>query len=123
MRRYIISGLTVCLIAVMMFVIQPLPSSVAVEGGDNSATSNLLVDRHAAKKIDCQGCHGSETAPKAVPTAQCLKCHGSYEKLAEKEPMHNEAMNPHFGNKKILDCSDCHSVHKKSTRVCKQCHE
>ena len=42
-----------------------------------------LADRHAAKQIPCEACHGKGTPNDQIQMDNCLKCHGgTYEKLA-----------------------------------------
>lgn len=88
----------------------------------SSGSSTYLDHSHALKKLHCRDCHGVAIPREGLSSKQCLKCHGSYEQLLAKEGSHGEATAPHFGEKKILDCSDCHSVHKESIPVCRQCH-
>lgn len=42
-----------------------------------------LADRHVAKQIPCEACHGKGTPNDQIQMDNCLKCHGgTYEKLA-----------------------------------------
>ena len=42
-----------------------------------------LADRHVAGGMNCAACHRETPPSKPVPMAQCLTCHGSYDKLAD----------------------------------------
>jgi hypothetical protein len=77
MKRFILSGsIFFFLLAAVMILAQPFVSGAADEAGQKSAASNLLLEKHAAKKIGCQGCHPGAPPHKAVKTETCLKCHG-----------------------------------------------
>lgn len=100
----------------------------------------LLASKHRQAGVTCQDCHKSSYVDKVkegtkyitgqystplpglkVSQQECLRCHGSYEKVAaltaKMEPNPHE--NPHFGN---LECSSCHKMHKESKVYCAQCH-
>ncbi|WP_287195228.1 cytochrome c3 family protein [Syntrophothermus sp.] len=100
----------------------------------------LLASKHRQADVRCQDCHKSSYVDKAkegvkyitgqyetplpelkVSQQECLKCHGSYEKIAERtaklEPNPHE--NPHYGN---LECNACHKMHRESKVYCAQCH-
>jgi hypothetical protein len=79
-------------------------------------TSSFEDHKHALKKVDCLGCHGEPFPTNDVPMANCLKCHGSFEKLAQKAPIHGPT---HRGP---LECRECHKAHAKSVSMCTQCH-
>ncbi len=81
------------------------------------------------------------TAPKAKPTlsqmhgsmwpkqestwavkGQCLKCHGSFDKLAEQT--RDLVPNPHYSHLGEVDCVECHKADKSEPElVCNQCHK
>ena len=62
-------------------------------------------------------------APKAgakVNEAQCLKCHGSLDKVAERTK--NVKPNPHYNHLVGLNCLECHRGHQKGVNMCADCH-
>jgi len=121
MRRFGSSCVTLFfLLLVVMIFSPPLVSSGAEEAGSKSAGAKLLVDRHAAKKINCQGCHDANGAPKAVSSDKCLKCHKSYEHVAELTK--GREVNPHISHEGKVECLQCHKVHKESELFCNTCH-
>ena len=84
-------------------------------------TSEHLDHKHALKEISCADCHGGP-APKEGPSEeQCLECHGSYQEVAEKAPIHTMIIQPHFSDQEV-ECDACHKAHKKSVLVCNECH-
>ena len=68
-----------------------------------------LADRHVAGGMNCAACHRETPPSKPVPMAQCLTCHGSYDKLADS----------HLGD---AECASCHKGHQPSVLMCTQCH-
>lgn len=79
---------------------------------------------HALKDVKCAQCHGQAKKPEPVEMSQCVACHGSTAKLAEKtkdvKPK-NPHTSPHYGTD--LDCNLCHHQHAKSENYCNQCHQ
>ena len=52
---------------------------------------------------------------------QCLKCHVSYEALAERTK--NVSPNPHVSHQGAVNCEDCHKANlSKPVLMCNQCH-
>ncbi len=84
------------------------------------ANGSMLADRHGARALKCEMCHKTQP-PKIVKTEDCLACHGSYEKLAERTDKND--INPHDSHVEDAACTDCHSGHKKPRLLCDQCHE
>lgn len=82
---------------------------------------NFLADKHAALGLDCEACHNNRPKTKPVKTAQCLSCHESYEKLAERTKKLDH--NPHAGHFIDLECTQCHHGHKASENYCDSCHK
>lgn len=79
---------------------------------------------HTLRGVSCAKCHGTGKKPEALEMSQCVACHGSTEKLADKtknvKPK-NPHTSPHYGTE--LDCNLCHHQHKKSENYCAQCHQ
>ena len=71
------------------------------------------------KAIPCQQCHKT-TPMKAPAQSTCLACHGSYDKLAKATA--KSKPNPHDSHMGRVDCSECHSMHKTSRFMCRDCH-
>lgn len=79
-----------------------------------------LADRHVAQGAKCESCHA---AGQGSPVAkdQCLACHGSYAKVAEKTDALD--INPHDSHLGPIDCSKCHMGHKPPVVECNRCHD
>ncbi len=60
---------------------------------------NFLADRHKGKGVECSGCHNESPPKAAVPMATCLKCHGSYAKVAKRTD--NTTPNPHASHMEV----------------------
>ena len=75
---------------------------------------------HAA--IQCDTCHAKQAKPQAPAQKTCLQCHGSYDALAKKSAAKDAKYNPHDSHAGRLECTTCHSMHKKSHFVCRDCH-
>lgn len=78
---------------------------------------------HGLSGVNCDGCHGKADKPQALAMAQCVSCHGSTAKLAEKTA-NVKPENPHFSHHygTDLECNMCHHQHAKSENYCNQCH-
>lgn len=78
---------------------------------------------HLLANITCEQCHGKVDKPKVPSIEQCIACHGSMTKLAEKTKSvkpRNPHTSPHYGTE--LDCNFCHHQHTRSENYCLQCH-
>lgn len=75
---------------------------------------------HASLK--CETCHAGQAQPTAPSQKTCLGCHGSYEALAKKTAKPGEKFNPHDSHMGRVECTACHSMHKKSHYICRDCH-
>ena len=110
-------------------------------------SSDFLAHTHAKLGIVCQDCHArtiraalkevvsNVTHRYQVPLKnhrvrpeECLRCHGSYESLADLTknlkgpdgfPL---GRNPHASHWGPLDCGICHKMHKASVDFCSECH-
>lgn len=95
-------------------------SFLAYTGLTSAQEKRFLADRHGDKGMACDACHKESPPKDKVPMAVCVKCHGNYEKLAEKtkelEP------NPHLSHEADLPCDSCHRGHKAPVNYCLQCH-
>lgn len=111
---------------------------------DSYLNSNHLDHLHAQATIQCKQCHdyplskeissginfvtGNYTVPlnynKLGTKEFCLKCHGSYAKLAELTANYDpdSGRNPHESHNGELECYNCHKSHGESSLYCSQCH-
>lgn len=79
---------------------------------------------HRLAEVSCVECHGEAETPQALTMEQCVACHGSTLKLADKtKEVHptNPHTSPHYGTE--LDCNICHHQHTKSEVLCVECHK
>jgi cytochrome c3-like protein len=84
------------------------------------AGSAHLDHRHAGQRVTCVGCHGSSLPKEPVALENCLRCHGSYERLAGLTG--NAAPNPHKSHLGEPPCTFCHHVHTDAAFYCNRCH-
>lgn len=108
---------------------------------DQDATSAATAEGESAEVEEVEAVSGAsdENAPK--DKEYCLKCHGPFEKLAERTTEYitewDEKANPHVyvehNTKDITECTDCHEVHaipldpavpvkKANVSYCYSCH-
>ncbi len=87
------------------------------------AGGNWGADRHIARGMTCQNCHGQNNAVEFPSIEQCQQCHVP-EQVAQKtagvQPQ-NPHQSPHYGN--TLDCVQCHMQHEQPVNYCAQCHD
>ena len=79
-----------------------------------------LANRHKDAGLSCEDCHGKGPR-KPLQTADCLGCHESYPKVAERTAKLHP--NPHDNHLIDLDCGLCHKGHKPQENYCLTCHE
>ncbi len=88
------------------------------------AADPMLADRHVARGIACEMCHGPDKANPQEPTTQtCKGCHpvaALVEKTKGVKPT-NPHVSPHYASD--LDCNSCHLGHMQSENFCNQCHQ
>ena len=89
-----------------------------------AAADNFLADRHTAKGLNCQMCHGPDQKNLQTPTIEtCTTCHQKdalVKKTAKVKPT-NPHVSPHYGQD--LECTNCHMGHMESENFCNQCHQ
>jgi len=114
-RKILISSLLVLLVAAISIM---GVSAQEVEATSSASTSGFLADRH--NELGCASCHESGEGSD-VETSACLKCHQSWESLAEKtlSMQVNPHASPHFG---MDSCTMCHHGHVESENACLSCH-
>jgi len=102
-------------------------------------TSSHLDNLHSQANVGCKECHRVSPLESArelvayvtvnydnpirtidLPMEDCLRCHRSYESLAERTShLEPNPHNSHFGE---IECTMCHHSHQESTLFCEQCH-
>ncbi len=104
------------------------------------ADSGYLANTHAQLGIPCQECHPQSIGTLVsevvstirhtyddpltqikVPAAECFRCHGDYQTLAERTS--DLIQNPHDSHWGPLDCGVCHKMHRDSIDYCAGCHD
>jgi len=87
--------------------------------------SSFLDALHAKGNVSCEGCHGQKlpAIDDTVENERCVRCHRSYEKLAEKTASPQfPKQNPHKSHLIGMACTKCHSGHSRSQVYCLECH-
>ncbi len=104
-----------------VFAVAMLSATLA---GTSMAADKFLADKHAAKGMNCQMCHGPDKNNLQEPTtATCVQCHpvnALVSKTAKVKPT-NPHTSPHYATD--LDCSSCHLGHQAGENFCNQCHQ
>jgi uncharacterized paraquat-inducible protein A len=114
--------ISICLSSVLLALVFAAWNGTGPGAAENK---NFLADRHKGKGVECSACH-NESPPKAsVPMAACLKCHGSYAKVAKRTDnvSPNPHASPHVDKMGEIACEKCHHAHKPSVDMCAECHE
>ena len=80
-------------------------------------------ERHVAKGMKCEICHGPDKANPQLPTIDnCKTCHdikALVEKTKNVKPT-NPHVSPHYQDQ--LDCVNCHYMHEEPVNFCDRCH-
>ncbi len=87
-----------------------------------ASAADFGADRHIARGLKCESCHGPNMDPKnpTYPDQEaCLKCHNR-EDIASKTKQLNP--NPHTAPHNN-DCTLCHLQHEPEENYCAQCHQ
>lgn len=94
-------------------------STVVMAAGSVQA-ADFGADRHAAKGLKCESCHGPDAKNPAYPDEKtCLQCHNRDELAKKTEKLEiNPHKAPHNG-----DCTLCHMQHEPEVNYCAQCHK
>ena len=87
------------------------------------AADNFGADRHVARGVKCESCHGPDKKIEYPEKEQCIQCHDP-KKIAEQtknvKPA-NPHDSPHYHQD--LECTLCHVQHAKPENYCNQCHK
>ena len=78
-------------------------------------------DKHVAKGVACQTCHGTDLKNPNLPTEEtCTQCHPKAALIEKTKdlPGANPHNAPHNG-----DCVNCHLMHEPPEDYCAQCHK
>jgi fumarate reductase flavoprotein subunit len=101
---------------VALAIVTLVPSTIGAEQQQAAFTA----DRHLARGLVCEQCHGSGEK-KPVTKEQCLLCHVSYARVAKRTK--NLDPNPHDSHQGEIECNKCHSGHKADASFCGTCHK
>lgn len=84
------------------------------------AADKFGADRHVARGVACQVCHGKDMNNPQYPDEKtCTQCHPKdavAKKSVDLKP--NPHVAPHNG-----DCTLCHMMHEPTVNYCSQCHD
>jgi hypothetical protein len=104
-----------------LFVLAGVAPAVDRPAGSQAQPSAAArLDKHAARGLTCEVCHGSAKPSGPPPMSVCVGCHGSYAQLAEQTG--NLVPNPHKSHMGELECGLCHKEHRPSILFCNTCH-
>lgn len=118
-----------------------LTQSKPGEAGSSDATSAASATAESAEAGAAEAVSAASDANAPKDKEYCLKCHGPFEKLAERTKDYvtewDEKANPHVyvehNTKDITECTECHEVHaipldpavpvkKANVSYCYSCH-
>lgn len=72
----------------------------------------------------CSVCHTTEKVSdtQSEIDSSCIKCHGSYEQMGDKDKAAGKNISAHAGHLSINSCTTCHGGHEASFAYCNNCH-
>ena len=88
-----------------------------------SAAEAFGADRHVARGVKCESCHGTDKKIEYPEKEQCVQCHDAKkvsQATAGVKPA-NPHDSPHYHQD--LECTLCHVQHAKPENYCNQCHK
>lgn len=91
----------------------------------NAQTNRSQQLRVWHKNLTCQNCHSAFPQMLAPTKVDCLACHQSEVKVAQRtEHLSQNGVNPHdnYHYGMSMDCVSCHREHSKSYESCNECH-
>ncbi len=91
-----------------------------------AADGHFGADRHVARGLTCESCHGKNMDMKnpEIPTIEtCTGCHNTKDLVAKTKEVKptNPHMSPHYQD--TLDCTNCHLMHSEPDNFCNQCRQ
>ena len=91
-----------------------------------AADGHFGADRHIARGLTCESCHGKNMDAKnpEIPTIEtCTGCHNTKDLVAKTKNVKpaNPHISPHYQD--TLDCVNCHLQHEAPENFCNQCHQ
>ena len=99
--------------------------TIALACSAAGAADKFGADRHMARGITCEMCHGkgnpSELDPPDIKT--CTQCHPAKQLVQKTKSVkpQNPHMSPHYQDQ--LECTNCHRMHEANENFCAQCHD
>lgn len=95
--------------------------ALTVAGGAQAA--DFGANRHVARGIKCESCHGPKQKIATPEKEQCTQCHNAKsvsDKTKNVKPS-NPHDSPHYHQD--LECTLCHLQHEAPENYCNQCHK
>ena len=93
--------------------------------GTAASAADFGADRHMAKGLTCEMCHGKGNPAELDPPdiKKCTQCHPTSMLSAKTKNVkpHNPHVSPHYQDQ--LECTNCHRMHEASENFCAQCHD
>ena len=93
--------------------------------GTTAEATDFGADRHMAKGLTCEMCHGKGNPAELDPPdiKKCTQCHPTSMLTAKTKNVkpHNPHVSPHYQDQ--LECTNCHHMHEASENFCAQCHD
>lgn len=119
-------GLPVCskdLIPGMKFKLLISAFVIGLAMNAAQAAEQMGSERHIAKGLTCESCHGKNMSVASPTIEQCKTCHqpSVVEAKTQKQGKQNPHRSPHYGNE--MDCVMCHVQHSKPEDACAACHD
>ena len=121
--RWLLWTISICLVALISSGCSGLSHQEATST-DTEQSPTVLADFHLLGN-NCESCHATEAGPTddnlTYENAQCIRCHGSLEELADVGV--KAGVSPHKSHLiGEVSCTACHNGHEKSVSYCDACH-
>ena len=94
--------------------------AVMLAASQSVAADKFGADRHVARGVSCEVCHGKDMNNLAYPDEKtCKHCHPKESVVKKTDALKpNPHAAPHNG-----DCTLCHMMHEPTENYCAQCHD